>query len=141
MMSSYERYVYVETTNEVDEHILDDPGNFECYTLKGATELLNDKQNLVDDLLRNGEYERRMHCKFKREALSLAKENEKLKSKVDDKEVAVEVETEKLMDKVFDLIEEKIKHAQECYADERADRNYYRGQLSILRELKKELEG
>lgn len=139
-MSSYERYVYVETTNEVDEHILDEAGNFECYTLKGATELLNDKQNLVDDLLRNGEYERRMHCKFKREALSLAKENEKLKSKVDDKEVAVEVETEKLMEKIFSLIDEKIKYAEKCYANERSDKSYYHGQLSILRELKKELK-
>ena len=36
-------------------------------------------------------------------------ENNELKAKVDDKEVAVEVECEKLMQKVFDLIDEKIK--------------------------------
>ena len=40
----------------------------------------------------------------------LDSENKKLKAKVDDKEVAVEVECEKLMQKVFDLIEERIKH-------------------------------
>lgn len=39
-------------------------------------------------------------------------ENKELKAKVDDKEVAVEVECEKLMQKVFDLIEEKIEHYQ-----------------------------
>ncbi len=41
---------------------------------------------------------------------SLADENKELKAKVDDKEVAVEVECEKLMQKVFDLIDEKIKY-------------------------------
>lgn len=79
-------------------------------------------------------------CECETEIMKLKEEFKELKSKVDDKEVAVEVETEKLMNKVFDLIEEKIKHAQEYYADERADRSYYHGQLSILRELKKELK-
>jgi len=36
-------------------------------------------------------------------------ENKELKAKVDDKEIAVEVETEKLMQKVFNLINAKIK--------------------------------
>ena len=39
----------------------------------------------------------------------LEKENKELKAKVDDKEVAVEVECEKLMQKVFNLINAKIK--------------------------------
>ncbi len=39
----------------------------------------------------------------------LADENKKLKAKVDDKEVAVEVECEKLMQKVFEVIDKKIK--------------------------------
>ena len=39
----------------------------------------------------------------------LKKENKELKAKVDDKEVAVEVECEKLMQKVFNLINAKIK--------------------------------
>ena len=39
----------------------------------------------------------------------LEEENKELKAKVDDKEIAVEVETEKLMQKVFNLINAKIK--------------------------------
>ena len=39
----------------------------------------------------------------------LADENKELKAKVDDKEVAVEVETCKVMEKIFDLIDKKIK--------------------------------
>ena len=72
---SYVRYVYREATDEVDEHIFDEAGNYECYTLKGAVELLNDKQNVIDDVLKNCEYERRMHIKFKRE-------NEALKQRI-----------------------------------------------------------
>ena len=41
--------------------------------------------------------------------MELEKENKELKAKVDDKEVAVEVECEKLMQKLLDLIDEKIK--------------------------------
>ena len=43
------------------------------------------------------------------ESEQLKKENKELKAKVDDKEVAVEVECEKLMQKVFNLINAKIK--------------------------------
>ena len=41
--------------------------------------------------------------------VELMEKNKELKAKVDDKEVAVEVETCKVMEKIFDLIDEKIK--------------------------------
>lgn len=58
--------------------------------------------------------ERKLYSRreLERENEQLKNENKELKAKVDDKEVAVEVECEKLMQKVFDLIEEKIKHYQ-----------------------------
>jgi len=46
---------------------------------------------------------------LRKENEQLKAENTELKAKVDDKEVAVEVECEKLMQKVLDLIDEKIK--------------------------------
>lgn len=55
-------------------------------------------QGLVDEL-----------NKLWNENEQLNEENKELKAKVDDKEVAVEVECEKLMQKVFNLINGKIK--------------------------------
>ena len=60
-------------------------------------------------------------------------ENKELKAKVDDKEVAVEVECEKLMQKVFDLIDETIEYYSDKY--ELYDTNA----IEALEELKKEL--
>lgn len=78
-------------------------------------------------------------CECETEIMKLKEKFKELKSKVDDKEVAVEVETEKLMEKIFSLIDEKIKYAEKCYANERSDKSYYRGQLRLLKELKKEI--
>ena len=64
----------------------------------------------------------------------LNEENKELKAKVDDKEVAVEVECEKLMQKVLDLIDEKIEYYSNKY--ELYDTNA----IDVLEELKKELE-
>lgn len=75
-MSGYERFVYVEATEEVDEHIIDEADGMEYYTLQGLCELLNDKQGLTDYLLKKLEYENRMHNKWKREALYYLKEIE-----------------------------------------------------------------
>ena len=61
-------------------------------------------------------------------------ENKELKAKVDDKEVAVEVECEKLMQKVFDLIDETIEYYSDKY--ELYDTNA----IDVLEELKKELQ-
>ena len=67
----------------------------------------------------------------------LKKENKELKAKVDDKEVAVEVETCKVMEKIFDLIDKKIKEADESF--EQTYDSWYQGQIDALKELKKEL--
>ena len=66
----------------------------------------------------------------------LEKENKELKAKVDDKEVAVEVECEKLMQKVFDLIDVKIKEYQKY--DGYDTEKYYIG-TQLLNELKRGL--
>jgi len=68
----------------------------------------------------------------------LEKENKELKAKVDDKEVAVEVETCKVMEKIFDLIDKKIKEADEGF--EQTYDSWYQGQIDALKELKKELQ-
>lgn len=68
----------------------------------------------------------------------LREENKELKAKVDDKEVAVEVETCKVMEKIFDLIDKKIKEADEGF--EQTYDSWYQGQIDALKELKKELQ-
>ena len=103
-MSENKRFRYVEATAGVDEHIIDystEP-HFEYYTLKGAT----DKLNELTCKLKRTERGRTELAEFN---VQLMEENKELKAKVDDKEVAVEVECEKLMQKVLDLIDEKIK--------------------------------
>ena len=80
----------------------------ECYyfneygTVQKICELLNELHE---------ENQRLQHFEslYRERNLKLEKENEELKAKVDDKEIAVEVETEKLMQKVFNLINAKIK--------------------------------
>lgn len=72
-------------------------------------------------------------------------ENKELKTKVDDKEVAVEVETCKVMEKIFDLIDRKIKDYNQQLDDEDIDDNlaYYmnvKGHIEAFKELKKELQ-
>lgn len=71
----------------------------------------------------------------------LEKENKELKSKVDDKQVAVEVETCKIMEKVFALINDKIIFVNACEENSQIQNDdYYRGALEILELLKKELK-
>lgn len=75
----------------------------------------------------------------------LKQENKELKAKVDDKEVAVEVECEKLMQKVFDLIDEKVDELEKRY---KFGQEVYKGcpmhnirfGINTLKELKKELQ-
>ena len=69
----------------------------------------------------------------------LYKENNELKKKVGDKEVAVEVETCKLMEKIFALIDEKIKELSTTtkYGDIHEDLRIFTQQ--VLYDLKKEL--
>lgn len=47
---------------------------------------------------------------YQQENIRLEYENKELKKKVDDKDVAVEVETCNLMEKIFNLIDQKIQH-------------------------------
>ena len=67
---------------------------------------LNDQNQAIVDLYDGSKY---WSDKATEKIKELEKENKELKAKVDDKEVAVEVECEKLMQKVFDLIDRKIK--------------------------------
>ena len=71
-------------------------------------------------------------------------ENQKLKSKVDDKEVAVEVECEKLMQRVFDLIDKNINeyiYKEKLYKHKGKDReaSVFNLYCFCLNNLKKEL--
>ena len=86
---------------------------------------------------------------YQQENIRLEYENKELKKRVDDKQVAVEVETCKLMEKIFDLIDRRISHYSHKPVgasisnpanpqfDEDVDR-YAR--LSELQELKTELK-
>ena len=86
---------------------------------------------------------------YQQENIRLEYENKELKKRVDDKQVAVEVETCKLMEKIFDLIDRRISHYSHKpvgasisnpanpHFDEDVDR-YAR--LSELQELKTELK-
>ena len=65
----------------------------------------------------------------------LEEENKELKKKVGDKEVAVEVETCKLMERVFALIDKKIREYSNREQRERTSNDI----IGILKELKKEL--
>lgn len=67
----------------------------------------------------------------------LDNENKKLKAKVDDKEVAVEVECEKLMQKVFEVIDKSLEKDKQDY--EMTYEDYLNGRIEALEELKKEL--
>lgn len=75
----------------------------------------------------------------------LHEENKELKAKVDNKEVAVEVETCKVMEKIFDLIDKKIKELEDKYEFGRTEyracpmHNIMFG-INVLKELKRELE-
>jgi len=75
----------------------------------------------------------------------LEKENNELKAKVDDKEIAVEVETEKLMQKVFNAIDEKIDELEKRYkfgqeVAKCCPMHNIRHSINTLKELKKELK-
>lgn len=106
---------------------------------------LNDQNQAIVDLYDGSKY---WSDKATEKIKELEKENKELKAKVDDKEVAVEVECEKLMQKVFDLIDEKIKlyshkpvsapisQPMSVNFDEDVDRL---ARLSELEALKKEL--
>ena len=86
---------------------------------------------------------------YQQETFRLEYENKELKKRVDDKQVAVEVETCKLMEKIVDLIDRRISHYSHKPVgasisnpanpqfDEDVDR-YAR--LSELQELKTELK-
>lgn len=86
---------------------------------------------------------------YQQENIRLEYENKELKKRVDDKQVAVEVETCNLMEKIFDLIDRRISHYSHKPVgasisnpanpqfDEDVDR-YAR--LSELQELKTELK-
>ena len=86
---------------------------------------------------------------YQQETFRLEYENKELKKRVDDKQVAVEVETCKLMEKILDLIDRRISHYSHKPVgasisnpanpqfDEDVDR-YAR--LSELQELKTELK-
>ena len=86
---------------------------------------------------------------YQQETFRLEYENKELKKRVDDKQVVVEVETCKLMEKIFDLIDQRISHYSHkpvgasisnpanLQFDEDVDR-YAR--LSELQELKTELK-
>ena len=74
----------------------------------------------------------------------LAEENKELKAKVDDKEVAVEVECEKLMQRVFDLIDKNINeyiYKEKLYKHKGKDReaSVFNLYCFCLNNLKKEL--
>jgi len=71
-------------------------------------------------------------------------ENTELKAKVDDKEVAVEVETCKVMEKVFALIDKKIDELEKRYkfgqeVAECCPMHNIMHSINTLKELKKEL--
>ena len=77
--------------------------------------------------------------------MQLKEENEQLKAKVEDKEVAVEVATEEQMSKVFTIIDEKILECEKAVEDIRyngIDSYIVKHDVAskILKELKKELE-
>lgn len=76
--------------------------------------------------------------RLKKDVSRLNKVNKELKSKVDDKEVAVEVETEKLMNKVFSLIDEKLGEARLAFQT-KGYKSYYSGRIDALEELRKEV--
>ncbi len=149
-MIENKRFRYVEATDGVDEHIIDystEP-HFEYYTLKGATDKLNELNN---EKLKN-------ECMLKRKSrkitdlanfnVELMEENKQLKAKVADTDVAVEVETSKIMEKIFDLIDEKAnishKNMEEwAFKDVPAATTreyYYSGMLDACRQLQNELK-
>lgn len=72
----------------------------------------------------------------------LADENEQLKSHINDTEIAVEIETEKCMQKVFDWIDEKLREEKKAIEDmgEDYDDYYHLGKLDILNKMKEELQ-
>lgn len=68
--------------------------------------------------------------------IALEEENKELKKKVDDKEIAVEVEICKAMEKIFALINKKIREYSSLEQRERTSNDT----IEILKELKKELQ-
>lgn len=79
-----------------------------------------------------------MYDEAKNKVEELSKENKELKAKVDDKEVAVEVETCKIMEKVFALIDKSLEKDKQYY--EMSYEDYLNGRIEALEELKKELQ-
>jgi len=67
---------------------------------------------------------------------ALEEENKELKKKVDDKEIAVEVEICKAIEKIFALINKKIREYSSLEQRERTSNDT----IEILSELKKELK-
>lgn len=101
------------------------------------SELIKENTNLQVELVSQSE-----------EVEILSEKNKELKAKVDDKEVAVEVECEKLMQRVFDLIDEKANISHK-YMEEWAFKDvpaattkeyYYSGMLDACRQLQNELK-
>lgn len=75
----YDRYHYYVGTNKMQEHIFDEADSATYTTLRSVNTLLNDNQDLIDYLLRQLEYERRMHIKYKRQNID-KKLNEEIDS-------------------------------------------------------------
>ena len=101
--------------------------------------------NKLNELHSTVIYQRQNIDKLTQKNSELEYENKKLKAKVDDKEVAVEVETCKLMEKVFALIDKKIDELEKRY---KFGQEIYHGcpmhnivfGINTLKELKKELQ-
>lgn len=115
------------------------------------TEIEDMLNSLNDEKLKN-------ECMLKRKSrkitdlanfnVELMEENKQLKAKVADTDVAVEVETSKIMEKIFDLIDEKAnishKNMEEwAFKDVPAATTreyYYSGMLDACRQLQNELK-
>ena len=67
----------------------------------------------------------------------LAEENEQLKSHINDTQIAVEIETEKCMNNVFECIDELIERAKQSGSSNQ----YKLGAIQVLQTLEKELIG
>lgn len=116
---------------DLDEEAITDNGEFclslYCFQDKGEKDVCD----LLNELAEENE--------------QLLKANKELKAKVDDKEIAVEVETEKLMQKVFNAIDEKIDELEKKYkfgqeVAKCCPMHNILHSINTLKELKKELQ-
>jgi len=125
--------------NGIDSFYVNNADEMELF-IKEINELEEENKGFkIDGEFKNKEYSKLLDSfmELKKKYQGIKKENKELKAKVDDKEVAVEVECEKLMQKVFEVIDKSLEKDKQDY--EMTYEDYLNGRIEALEELKKEL--